>query len=133
LISRIDTCVNADRRAAFDAVKPSIGVFLWTSYPDRKFVERVGLRVPDDVEAIIAKRDYNLMADNAHLIPDEFVDKFCWAGTAEDVATKVAAVIGEGVSGLTIMPLPVPGSTRIEVARAFAEDVVPQARQMARG
>ena len=71
------------------------------------------------------------MADNAHLIPDAFVDKFCWAGTAAEVAAKVAAVIGEGVAGLTIMPLPAPGSTRIEVARAFAEDVVPRARQMA--
>ncbi len=133
LISRIDTCIDDDRRAAYDAVKPGIGVSLWTSYPDRKFADRVGLRVPDDLEAIIAERDYNLMAENAHLIPDAFVDKFCWAGTARDVAAKVAAVIGEGVAGLTIMPLPAPGSTRIEVARAFAEDVVPRARQMARG
>ena len=86
LISRIDTCIDDDRRAACDAVKPSIGVILWNSYPDRKFVERVGLRVPDKLEAIIAKRDYNLMEENAHLIPDEFVDKLAWAGTAADVA-----------------------------------------------
>ena len=131
LISRIDTCIDADLGAARDAVKPSIGVILWNSYPDRGFVERVGLRVPGELEAIIAERDYNLMEDNAHLIPDAFVDKFCWAGPAEDVAAKVAAVIGEGITGLTIMPLPAPGSTRVEVARAFAEDVVPRARAMA--
>ena len=41
------------------------------------------------------------------------------------------AVIGGGVTGLTIMPLPAAGSTRIEVARVFAEDVVPRAREMA--
>ena len=131
LISRIDTCIDDDRRAAFNAVKPGIGVVLWTSYPDRKFVERVGLQVPDELEAIIAERDYNLMEENAHLIPDEFVDKFAWAGSAADVAAKVAAVIVGGVTGLTIMPLPAAGSTRIEVARAFAEDVVPRAREMA--
>lgn len=132
LISRIDTCIHADRRAAYAAVKPSIGVFLWTSYPDRKFVRRVGLAVPAELEALIAKRDYNLLEENAHLIPDAFVDKYCWAGTVEDVAKKVAAVIGEGIRELTIMPLPARGDSRIDVARAFAEDVVPMAGEMAR-
>lgn len=131
LISRIDTCIHADRRAAFEVVKPSIGVFLWTSYPDRKFVERVGLEVPAELEALIARRDYGLMEENARLIPDAFVDKYCWAGTVDDVARKVAAVLGEGVRDLTIMPLPGPGERRADVARAFAEDVVPMARALA--
>ena len=92
IISRVDACISEDRQAAYEAVKPMVGVFLWTSYPDRKFVHQVGLQVPDELEAIIAQRDYNLMAPNAHLIPNEFVDKFCWAGTAEEVALKVAEV-----------------------------------------
>ena len=131
LISRIDTCIHADRRAAYDAVKPSIGVFLWTSYPDRKFVHRVGLEVPAELEALIARRDYNLIEENSHLIPDVFVDKYCWAGTVDDVAKKVAAVMGEGIRELTIMPLPGHGDSRTDVARAFAGDVVPMASKIA--
>ena len=83
LISRVDACIAEDRRAAIEAVKPTVGVFLWTSYPDREFVQRVGLEVPTELEHLIARRDYNLMASNAHLIPDAFVEKFCWAGTVE--------------------------------------------------
>ena len=130
LISRIDTCIHGDRQVAYEVVKPSIAVFLWTSYPDRNFVHRVGLQVPDELEALIAKRDYNLMEENAHLVPDDFVDKYCWAGTAEDVAEKVAAVVREGVAGLTIMPLPGPNDTRLDVARAFAEEVKPVVENM---
>ncbi|MCP4327958.1 MAG: LLM class flavin-dependent oxidoreductase [Alphaproteobacteria bacterium] len=133
LISRIDTCINADRRMAYEVVKPSIGIILWASYPDRKFVHRVGLEVPAALEALIAKRDYNLMEENAHLIPDAFVDKYCWAGTVEDVARKIAAVMGEGVRDLTIMPLAGHGDSRIDVARAFVEDVVPMAGEIAAG
>lgn len=125
LISRVDACISQDRRAAYDAVKPMAAVFLWTSYPDREFVERVGLRVPDNVEEIIAKRDYNLMVENAHLIPDAFVDKFCWAGTPQEVAQKVAAVAQMGIDNITILPHPPHGGTIHETVREFAQTVAP--------
>jgi 5,10-methylenetetrahydromethanopterin reductase len=125
IISRVDACISEDRRLAMDAVKPMIGVFLWTSYPDRKFVHRVGLEVPEKLEEIIAKRDYNLMAPNAHLIPDSFVDKFCWAGTAEDVATKVARVADMGIRDITFLPHPPKGGDRLETIEAFAQRVRP--------
>jgi 5,10-methylenetetrahydromethanopterin reductase len=125
LISRVDACISDDRRAAIDGIKPMVGVFLWTSYPDRTFVHRLGLEVPAEVEAIIAKRDYNLMAPNAHLIPDEFVDKFCWAGTAEEVAQKVAQVVKLGINHITFLPHPPLGGTVHETIRSFAKVVKP--------
>jgi len=125
IISRVDACISKDRRAAIEAVKPMAGVFLWTSYPDRGFVHCVGLEVPDELEAIIAKRDYNLMAENAHLIPDEFVEKFCWAGTAEDVAQKVAAVAKLGIEDVTFLPHPPVGGDVSETMREFAQTVKP--------
>jgi 5,10-methylenetetrahydromethanopterin reductase len=130
VISRVDACISSDRRAAYDAVKPMVGVFLWTSYPDRTFVHRVGLEVPAELEEIIAKRDYNLMAPNAHLIPDEFVDKFCWAGTAEDVAEKVAAVVEMGIEHITFLPHPPAGGTIHETVREFATSVRPMVEEM---
>ncbi len=125
LISRVDACISADRRAARDAVRPMVGVFLWTSYPDREFVQRVGLKVPDELEAIIARRDYNLMGPNAHLIPDEFVDKFCWAGTPDEVAEKVAAVVRLGIRNITFLPHPPAGGDIRETMRDFARIVRP--------
>ncbi|MCC7448795.1 MAG: LLM class flavin-dependent oxidoreductase [Anaerolineae bacterium] len=130
IISRVDACISKDRRAAIEAVKPMAGVFLWTSYPDRGFVRCVGLDVPDELEAIIAKRDYNLMAENAHLIPDEFVEKFCWAGTAEDVAQKVAAVAQMGIKDITFLPHPPAGGDVSETMRAFAQTVKPLVDEM---
>jgi 5,10-methylenetetrahydromethanopterin reductase len=125
LISRVDACISNNRQAAYDAVKPMVGVFLWTSYPDRQFVHKLGLEVPSDLEAIIAKRDYNLMASNAHLIPDEFVDKFCWAGTPEEVAQKVAEVVRMGITHITMLPHPPDGGTTLETMHLFASKVRP--------
>ena len=130
IISRVDACISTDRRAAIEAVKPMVGVFLWTSYPDREFVELVGLEVPAELEAIIAKRDYNLMAPNAHLIPDAFVDRLCWAGTAEDVARKVAQVVEMGIDNITFLPHPAEGSDIQETMRAFARTVRPMVEEM---
>jgi len=123
--SRVDTCIHEDRRVAIEALKPFVGVFLWTSYPDRKFVHRVGLEVPAELEQIIARRDYNLMAPNAHLIPDAFVEKFCWAGTADEVAEKVAAVIETGIQNIVFLPHTPPDGSVRDTIEAFAQSVMP--------
>jgi 5,10-methylenetetrahydromethanopterin reductase len=133
LISRVDACISEDRRLAIEAVKPMVGVFLWTSFPDRAFVHRVGLEVPDELEAIIAKRDYNLMAPNAHLIPDTFVERFCWAGTPKDVAEQVARVVDMGIDQITFLPHPPRGGNTRETISKFAEEVKPRVEAMLRG
>jgi 5,10-methylenetetrahydromethanopterin reductase len=130
IISRVDACISSDRQLAINAVKSFVGVFLWTSYPDRKFVHRVGLEVPQELEKIIAKRDYNLMAVNAHLIPDAFVDKFCWAGTAEEVAIKVAKVAQMGIDNITFLAHPPKGEDTNETVREFAETVKPMVEEI---
>lgn len=130
LISRVDACISEDRQLAINAVKPILGVSLWNSFPDRNFVHRVGLEVPQEVEKIIEKRDYNLMLENAHLIPDEFAEKFCWAGTAEEVAQKVAEVARLGIKNITFLPHPPAGGTVHETVRAFAKVVKPMVEEM---
>ncbi len=132
IISRVDACISHDRRAAYDAVRPMVGVFLWTSYPDREFVRQVGLEVPAELEALIAKRDYNLMAPNAHLIPDEFVDKFCWAGTPDEVAARVAEVVRMGIHHITFLPHAPAGGDILETMREFAQTVRPALEAAAR-
>ena len=61
LMSRVDTCVHADKLTAYAGTRMMIARFLWTSYPDRNFVRHAGLEVPAEAEAIIARRDYSLI------------------------------------------------------------------------
>jgi alkanesulfonate monooxygenase SsuD/methylene tetrahydromethanopterin reductase-like flavin-dependent oxidoreductase (luciferase family) len=65
------------------------------------------------------------MVRNAELIPDEFVDKFGWAGTPEEVAQKVAAVVRMGIDHITILPQAPRGGTIHETVREFAQTVRP--------
>lgn len=132
LYTRVDACISKDRQEAIEAVKWMVGVFLWTSFPDRTFVRTVGLEVPDNLESIIAKRDYNLVLENTHLIPDEFVDKFCWAGTAEEVAWKVAQVVKMGFKNITFLPHPPAGKSIIETMREFSLTVKPMVEELTR-
>lgn len=131
LISRVDTCIHEDEAAAMDAVRMNVAVALWSSYPDRQFVTLSGLTVPDDLEEIIAKRDYELLKRNMHLVPDSFVRKFAWAGSVETVARQIADIARLGVNSFTIMPIAAPGDTRVDVARRFALEVMPRARELA--
>ncbi len=125
IISRVDTCISKERKKAYDALRPIVMGFLWTSYPDRNFIHYLGLEVPKKIEDIIVQRDYNLMLQNTHLVPDEFIDTFCWGGTAEEVAEKVTAVANMGISNITFLPHSLEGESIIETVREFALRVKP--------
>jgi len=106
-----------------------IARFLWSSYPDRNFVRREGLEVPADIEALIAKRDYDLVPQAAALMPDEFVRAFTWSGTPEMVAERVVDIARQtGVTEYGLWALLAPGQTREEAMRLIGEEVVPRVR-----
>jgi 5,10-methylenetetrahydromethanopterin reductase len=129
LMSRVDTCVHLDYRKAYDGVRIMIARFLWSSYPDRNFVRREGLEVPADIEALIAKRDYDLVPQAAALMPDEFVRAFTWSGTPEMVAERVVSIAREtGVTEFGLWALLAPGQSREEAMRLIGEEVVPRVR-----
>jgi alkanesulfonate monooxygenase SsuD/methylene tetrahydromethanopterin reductase-like flavin-dependent oxidoreductase (luciferase family) len=128
-MSRVDTCVHPDKKLAFDGARPMIARFLWASYPDRNFVRRAGLEVPQEIETLLARRDQNLLPQAAEKIPDEFVEAFCWAGTPDMVARQVIAVAqATGIREFGFWLLLAPGQTRGEAARLVATEVVPQIR-----
>lgn len=126
VILRVDTCINEDVQAARAAVKPIIAGSLGSSYPDRGFVEAVGLIVPAELEAIIREGDEGRIWAAAPLVPDEFVEHFAWAGTAEQVAAQVARVVAVEISNVTILPNP-PEAVRPTLC-AFANEVIPKVR-----
>jgi 5,10-methylenetetrahydromethanopterin reductase len=124
VIVRVDACIRDEPQVARQAVKPIIAGSLGSSYPDRRFVEVVGLSVPEELEAIIRSGDEGQIWAAASLVPDAFVEQFAWAGTAEQVAQQVARVAAMGLKNLTILPNPPDEVTSTLVA--FAQTVIPR-------
>ncbi len=133
LFARVDACIAEDPREAREAVRPMVARLLGSSYPDRSFVHALGLEVPAEFEAIAAQRDRALTSASAHLIPDELVRAFTWAGTAEQVAGQVAAVAELGFENITFLPHPPPGQTVEPTVEAFAQEVKPRVEALLRG
>jgi 5,10-methylenetetrahydromethanopterin reductase len=126
LFARVDTCVADDAGAALEAVRPMVARLLGSSYPDRGFVHAVGLEVPTAFEQVARHRRPALNTANAHLIPDDLVRAFTWAGTAEQVAQQVAAVADVGLRNITILPHPTPAEDVQHTIGRFAEQVRPR-------
>jgi 5,10-methylenetetrahydromethanopterin reductase len=107
-----------------------IAFLLWSSYPNLDFVARVGLKVPDELEALIARRDYELMYKAGPLVPEDFVDAFAWAGTPEEVAKKIGRIADLGIRRFGCWVLPPPGGDLESVVRLLAQEVIPKVREM---
>jgi 5,10-methylenetetrahydromethanopterin reductase len=130
--ARVDVVVDDDRRAARDALRSFVAGMLSASYPDRGFVERAGLELPAELEDVCRTKDLRLAWASGHLVPDEVVDAFTWAGTPDDVAGRIAAAIEVGVDNVTVVFHRSAGSTETQLA-AFAETVVPRVNALYEG
>lgn len=127
-MARVDTCVHADPNLARDGCRLMVAKMLWMSYPDRGFVTDAGLAVPDELEKIIATRDYDALEKVASLVPDELIDSFCWAGTPDQIVDRVADVVdATGVTDVGFWLLCAPGQSLTE-ARAMLAGVLPALR-----
>jgi 5,10-methylenetetrahydromethanopterin reductase len=122
---RVDVSVDDDPKVAREALRGFIAGILSASYPDRAFIEHVGVEVPAELEAICAAKDLRLAWQSGHLVPDELVDALAWAGTASEVAERVAAAIEVGVDNVTLMFHPQAGQPAEQLDR-FARDVIPR-------
>ncbi len=129
IMSRVDTCVHTDYRSASDGARLMVARVLWVSYPDRNFVRRLGLEIPPDIEAVIAKRQVDLMEEVAQRLPEEFVEGFAWAGTPGQVVERVLAIARRtGVKEFGFWMLLAPGQTREEALRLLSSEVAPRVR-----
>ena len=128
IISRVDTCVDRDRDKARAGVRQMIAFLLWSSYPNRDFVAQLGMEVPAELEAMIAKRDYELMFEAGPLVPEEFVDAFAWAGAPEEVAAKITRIAEMGIRRFGTWVLAPPGGGIESVIQLIAREVMPRVR-----
>ncbi len=122
---RVDVSVADDAKAARDALRGFVAGVLSASYPNRDFVERAGVEVPGELEEVCRTKDLQRAWESGHLVPDDLVDVLTWAGTADEVASRVAAAIELGVDNVTVMFHPQAGEPAKQLDR-FAEDVLPR-------
>jgi 5,10-methylenetetrahydromethanopterin reductase len=122
---RVDVAVEDDPQLARGALRPFVAGLLAASYPDRGFVERAGLVVPAELEEICRTRDLKLAWGSGGLVPDEFVDAFTWAGSADEVASRVAEALDLGPDNLTLAFHRAGGAVVSQAAR-FLDEVAPR-------
>jgi 5,10-methylenetetrahydromethanopterin reductase len=129
VMARVDTCVHEDPEAALTGSRSMVAKLLWASYPDRRFVERVGLHVPDAVEEVMATRDYDALHQVMDQIPESFIEKFCWAGTPEDVARRVVDVLEHNrIRDVGFWVLRAGDQSLLDAVTIVASEVVPRVR-----
>jgi 5,10-methylenetetrahydromethanopterin reductase len=107
LIARVDVCIARDRAAARRAVRYFVALPVWVSYPDWGYVEDLGIRLPEALRRLIARREYGDIAAAAELLPEAMVDHFAVAGTEADVADQLAR-IATRVSQVLVHPVASP-------------------------
>lgn len=132
LFTRVDCCISDDPKAALEAVRPMVARHLTSSYPNRSFLQVLGLELPEAFEEVARHRSQSLAAANAHLVPEKVVRAFTWLGTPEQVAEQVAAVVDLGIRNITFMPRPLQSGDMLSTVRAFAGEVKPRAEAILR-
>jgi len=98
VVARVDVCIARQREVARRAVRYFVALPVWVSYPDWGFVEALGIRLPDDMRGLIARREYGDIAAAGELLPEAMLDHFAVAGTEDDVAAhldRIARIVDE--------------------------------------
>lgn len=130
LITRIDLSVGPSSKEAREAVKMMLAMLLMGSYPDTGYVRHAGLEIPPALEEMMRQKNEAKSMASGHLVPDDFVDAFTWAGTPDEVARQIASVVGLGIPEICILPQPPRGQPVEPIMRRFIEDVMPRVRKL---
>jgi len=126
IIVRVDTAIADDREMARSAVRPMIVGILMASYPDQSFLRPLGVVVPDRLMRLVATKDRSLIPEGAALVTDELVDSYAWAGTVDDVVSRVVPIARLGVRHFAILPHPATAAANLSTACVFATEVMPR-------
>jgi alkanesulfonate monooxygenase SsuD/methylene tetrahydromethanopterin reductase-like flavin-dependent oxidoreductase (luciferase family) len=91
-VARVDVCIARQREVARQAVRYFVALPVWVSYPDWGYVDALGVRLPDDMRQLIARREYSDIAAAGALLPESMLDHFAVAGAEEDVAAQLGRI-----------------------------------------
>lgn len=108
MVARVDVCVGRTREEARDAVRYFVALPLWVSHPNWRYAEALGIRLSDELDRLMARRDYRDIHAGGALLPPEMIDHFAIAGTAEEVAERIRSLLPL-VDELIVHPVAAPG------------------------
>ncbi|HUZ81987.1 MAG TPA: LLM class flavin-dependent oxidoreductase [Gaiellaceae bacterium] len=119
MVARVDICIAPTREAAREAVRTMVALPVWVSYPNLGYVDALGIRLPDELVQLIARREYGDIPRAGQLLPPEMIEHYSIAGTQEDVAERLRD-IRPLVDELIVHPVAAEGGTVSDVADAVA-------------
>jgi alkanesulfonate monooxygenase SsuD/methylene tetrahydromethanopterin reductase-like flavin-dependent oxidoreductase (luciferase family) len=99
------------------------------SYPDTAFLAHAGLEITPALAEMAREKNEALAFRSGHLVPDAFVDQFAWVGTAEQVATRIAAVVDSGFRDIVVLMQPMFADPAPAMG-IFARQVIPRVRAL---
>ena len=126
-ICRVDLCIDDNEKNAYAAVKPGIALPLWSNFPNFKFLEPLGLLpIPEELYQILAKRDYNLMLEKSHLVPQNYIRHMVVAGNEKQVIKQMIEIGQTGVTQITIRPITSSGNSIESILTQFSTEIIPE-------
>lgn len=108
LTARLDVAVsNEDPRSAKRAMRPGLVRHLATHHPRYASFALAEIEVPEAISRRVAEVGYGHegAGDLEEMVPLEWVDRFCLAGSEAEIAERVAALFDAGVDSVTVMPV----------------------------
>jgi 5,10-methylenetetrahydromethanopterin reductase len=128
LVARVDTCIHDDATVAKACMRPGLIRHLRTHHPHYNSFKLAQLDVPADIREAVSNLRYghggSAAAELESRIPDDYVERFCLAGTTTDVIDHVRRLHEIGVDELMVMPLAAGDVSRAYVIERFAREVV---------
>jgi len=121
---RPELCISEDEEAAFAVIRGRVAQRLLWTYPHWEYLERLGVTVPPQFEAI-AKGSRSVDEAMAH-VPKEALESMGVAGNSERVAEQIGRAIRPGVTSVTFRAYALPGGSIAPVLRSLIADVMPR-------
>jgi 5,10-methylenetetrahydromethanopterin reductase len=131
LVARLNVCVHDDRRAARDAMRPTIVRSLSAQRPDFFTFVTAGLTLPpalrERVLALPYTHDPAPLRAVAPGVPDAFVDACTLTGPPDVIAPELIRLARGGIAEVMVYPLAVDGRIETTIER-FQAEVMPRVR-----
>lgn len=108
LNARLDVAISdTNPDAARRGMRPGLVRHLATHHPRYASFSLAEIEVPERISELVSDMGYGhgSAKELEDLIPSDWVDRFCLAGTESEVTGRIAALVEAGVDALTIMPV----------------------------
>jgi 5,10-methylenetetrahydromethanopterin reductase len=140
IAARVNVALGEDSASAIQAMKRSVALSLWITYPNWKYYLDYSPEWEDHLapfKDFLRDRgarprnpgDYSLVEPYLSLVSDEMVHHRHLAGTIDEVVEQVSMLPSLGINRLIIYPVLFQEQSIVSITQTFAEKVMPRVRQ----